>query len=72
MCSSDLASVDGADADARLLEAFELLARSRGRTRGGAHALFALPPVFGSPLAPSGAPASEDLFASAPSSQNDP
>ncbi len=39
--------LDGGDADARLLDAFDLLARSRGRTRGGAHALFALPPVFG-------------------------
>jgi hypothetical protein len=68
---------DASAADARLLEVFDLLARARGRTRGGAHALFALPPVFGSAQTSSGslasgAPASEDLFASAPSSRNDP
>ena len=63
---------DSSVADARVLEVFDLLARSRGRTRGGAHALFALPPVFGSAVPPPGAPVPEDLFASAPSSPNDP
>ena len=62
---ADRAPSEEGDAETRLLEAFDLLARTRGRTRGGAHALFALPPVFG-PAA--GSAPSEDLFAPAPSS----
>jgi hypothetical protein len=69
--------LEAGDADARLLDAFDLLSRARGRTRGGAHALFALPPVFGSSAGvpgTSGSTASDDLFApaSSPSSRTDP